>query len=103
MADPASDSDAPTSSAVPPHDPYSALRVRDFRWFLAGSLPYTIGINMQTVAVSWEIYERTNSNLALALVGLMQIIPVVTLFLPAGHLIDRVDRKKILLSVLPAA
>ena len=85
------------------HDPYGALRVRDFRWFLFGNLPYTVGINMQTVAVSWEIYDRTRSNLALALVGLVQILPVVGLFLPAGHLIDRVDRKKILLTALPAA
>jgi MFS family permease len=66
-------------------------------------MPYTIGINMQTAAVSWEIYDRTRSNLALALVGLVQIIPVITLFLPAGHLIDRIDRKKILMCVLPAA
>jgi MFS family permease len=85
------------------HDPYGALRVRNFRWFLFGNLPYTVGINMQTVAVSWEIYDRTRSNLALALVGLVQILPVVGLFLPAGHLIDRVDRRKILMTALPAA
>jgi MFS family permease len=94
------------SSEEPPrrgHDPYGALRVPNFRWFLFGNLPYTIGINMQTVAVSWEIYDRTRSNLALALVGLVQILPVVGLFLPAGHLIDRIDRKKILMTALPAA
>jgi len=103
MDDRASEPGAPASGPARRHDPYAALRIREFRWFLAGSLPYTIGINMQTVAVSWEIYDRTQSNLALALVGLVQIIPVVTLFLPAGHLIDRVDRKRILLCVLPAA
>jgi len=36
---------------------------------------------MQTCAISWEIYERTESNLALALVGLVQIVPVLVLFL----------------------
>ncbi len=53
---------------------------------------------MQTVAVSWEIYDRTIKIeiLALAMVGLVQIIPVIGLFLPAGHLIDRLDRRKIL-------
>jgi MFS family permease len=85
------------------HDPYGALRVRDFRWFLFGNLPYTIGINMQTAAVSWEIYDRTRSKSALALVGLVQILPVIGLFLPAGHLIDRVDRRRILMTALPAA
>ena len=55
------------------------------------------------VAISWEIYERTKSNLALALVGLVQIVPVVGLFMPAGHLIDRVDRQKILMAALARA
>jgi len=87
----------------PRHDPYAALRCRDYRWFLSGNMPYLIGLNMQTVAVSWEIYDRTKSNLALALVGLVQIVPVVGLFMPAGHLIDRVDRRKILMLAVAAA
>jgi MFS family permease len=89
--------------SVPRHDPYAALRDRDYRWFLSGNFPYLIGLNMQTVAVSWEIYDRTKSNLALAMVGLVQIVPVVGLFMPAGHLIDRLDRRRILMCVLAAA
>lgn len=89
-----------TLPTEPRHDPYAALRLPDFRWFLSGNLPYQVGINMQTAAVSWEIYERTRSNLALALVGLVQIVPVLTLFLPAGHLIDRVSRRLILMLAL---
>lgn len=85
------------------HDPFAAMRVRDYRWFLSGNLPYLVGMNMQTTAISWEIYERTGSTLALALVGLVQIVPVMGLFLSAGHLIDRVDRRKVLLSALTAA
>jgi MFS family permease len=85
------------------HDPYAALRGRDYRWFLSGNFPYLIGLNMQTVAVSWEIYDRTKSNLSLALVGLVQIVPVVGLFMPAGHLIDRLDRRKILMVAMAAA
>ncbi len=83
-------------------DPYAALRIRDYRWFLSGNMPYLVGMNMQTTAISWEIYERTESTLALALVGLVQIVPVLGLFLSAGHLIDRVDRRKVLLAGLPA-
>lgn len=79
------------------------MRVRDYRWFLSGNMPYLIGLNMQTVAVSWEIYDRTKSNLALALVGLVQIVPVIGLFMPAGHLIDRIDRRKILMTSVAAA
>lgn len=84
------------------HDPYAALRIRDFRLYLAGNMLYLIGINMQTTGISWEIYERTRSNMALALVGLVQIIPVVSLFLPAGHVIDRANRQKILMAAMAA-
>ena len=94
---------SPTDESAPRHDPYAAMRIRDYRWFLSGNLPYLIGLNMQTTAVSWEIYDRTKSKFALAMVGLVQIVPVVGLFMPAGHLIDRIDRQKILMAALIAA
>src|SRR5260370_39322741 len=82
------------------NDAYAVLRIPDFRWYLAGNMPYLIGLNMQTAAISWEIFERTKSYYYLGLVGLVQIVPVVGLFMPAGHLIDRVDRKQILMAAL---
>jgi MFS family permease len=54
-----------------------------------------VGWQMLQVALGWELYERTHSALALGLVGLVTAIPVVLLALPAGHLADRMDRKKI--------
>jgi MFS family permease len=51
---------------------------------------------MLQVALGWELYERTHSALALGLVGLATALPVVILALPAGHLADRMDRKRIL-------
>jgi MFS family permease len=53
---------------------------------------------MLQVALGWELYERTNSALALGLVGLVTAIPVVLLALPAGHLADRIERKKIVVA-----
>lgn len=53
---------------------------------------------MLQVALGWELYERTNSALALGLVGLVTAIPVVLLALPAGHLADRMDRRKIVVA-----
>jgi MFS family permease len=87
---------SPASISPAPHDPYAALRLTDFRWYLSGNLPYLVGLNMQTAAVSWEVYERTESTLALAMVGFVQIVPVIGLFLPAGHVIDRVSRRLVL-------
>jgi MFS family permease len=102
-ADPASEADPVHTTAQANLDPYAALRVPGFRWYLAGNLLFLIGMNMQTAAVSWEIFDRTKSYLSLALIGLVQILPVIGLFMPAGHLIDRVDRKKLLLIAIGSA
>ena len=53
---------------------------------------------MLQVALGWELYERTHSALALGLVGLVTAIPAILLALPAGHLADRMDRKKIVIA-----
>src|SRR5438045_3729337 len=91
--------------AVPPpvqlerraHDPYAAFRSGDFSLFTAGNLLSITGRLMLAVAVEWEIYARTHSATALGLVGLVIAVPVVALSLPAGHLADRVSRKRIIL------
>lgn len=75
------------------HDPYAVLRIGDFRRFLAGGMLATVGMQMQSVAIGWELYERTGSPTALGLVGLIQFVPLVVLALPAGHAADRYNRK----------
>ncbi len=74
-------------------DPYAALRFPDFRRFLSGYALASMGLQMQTVAVGWYLYERTGSALALGGVGLAQVVPIFALTLPAGQLSDRLDRK----------
>src|SRR5205814_10685197 len=80
-----------------PHDPYAAFRFADFSLFTAGNFLSITGRLMLAVAVEWEIYARTHSATALGLVGLVIAVPVVALSLPAGHLADRVSRKRIIL------
>jgi MFS family permease len=63
---------------------------------LAGTIS-TVGVQMQSVAVGWEIYERTGSAADLGLVGLVQFLPLLFLALPAGHVADRYSRRSILL------
>src|SRR5947209_16643325 len=79
------------------HDPYQALRFRDFRFLLIGTFIATIGEQMVNVAIGWELYERTGSALVLGGVGLVQVIPIIMLSLPAGHLADRFNRKRIVI------
>src|ERR1700704_11782 len=79
------------------HDPYAAFRFPAFRFYTSGNLISVVGRLMFMVAVEWEIYRRTHSATALGLVGLVIALPVVVLSLPAGHLADRVSRKRIIL------
>ena len=79
------------------HDPYGALRHRGFRRYLVGHVLAVLGQAMMAVAVGWELYERTHSALALGFVGLVQVLPMVTLILPAGHLADSGDRRRVLI------
>jgi MFS family permease len=89
---------AVSSSEGEKRDAYAALRVRDFRLFLLGHLLSVLGVQMQTTAVGWHLYEKTNSDLALGMVGLVQIVPMLGLALPAGQAADRFDRRKTLMS-----
>lgn len=53
---------------------------------------------MQSVAVGWHVYDITRRPIDLAYVGLVQFLPLVGLSLVAGHVADRVDRRRILLA-----
>lgn len=85
------------------HDSYVALRGGDFRRFLTGNMLALLGLQMQTYAVAWEIYDRTRSNAALGWIGFIQVLPVIGLFLPAGHLVDLWDRRRILMCSVSVA
>ena len=59
-----------------------------------------LGWQMQKVAIGWEIYERTHSALALGYAGLVQFLPQVLFMLPAGHITDTYNRKRVLMMAL---
>lgn len=81
-----------------PHDPYGALRHADFLRYALGGTLANVGSAMQTVAVGWDLYERTGSAMILGGVGLVQVLPIILLAVPAGHLADRVSRRRIILA-----
>ena len=53
----------------------------------------TLALNMQTVAVGWQLYLLTGSAFDLGLVGLAQFAPTVVLTLVVGQVADRYDRR----------
>lgn len=81
-------------------DPFAALRYKDYRFYAIALFLSVMGLRMQSVAVGWELYERTSSAFALGLVGLVQVLPVIVLTLPAGHVADRYDRKRTVMYTL---
>lgn len=80
------------------HDPFAALRVRNYVLFLIGWLPASTGLQMQGTALAWEIYERTHDPMALGYIGLCRALPTILLALPAGQIVDLLDRRRVLIS-----
>ena len=78
--------------------PYALLRNRNFARYLTGRVATTMGSQMLTVAVDWELYQRTHSALALGFVGLALMVPMVIGTLPAGHAADTFNRKSLILA-----
>lgn len=78
-------------------DHYAALRLPGVAQFIFGRMIAAFGRQMVSVAIGWQLYERTHSPMALAYVGLAQIVPVVLLSLPAGVAADRFDRRAVAL------
>ncbi len=85
------------SNTIKKHDPYAALRIKDFRLFVGFRFFLTIATQMQGVIVGWQIYSITKDPLNLGLIGLAEALPFICVCLYAGHLADIVSRKKIIL------
>ncbi|WP_426286495.1 MFS transporter [Luteibacter sp. E-22] len=80
---------SPTTEAV------SLLRHRAFLQFWFAKNASSFGFQMMSVAVGWQIYELTHRAFDLGLIGLAQFVPSVLLALPAGHIADQFDRRRI--------
>ena len=72
------------------------LRNADFTRYILARFLGSLAVQMQTVAVGWQVYEVTRSPLDLGLIGLSQFLPFVLLILPAGHFADTRDRRRII-------
>ena len=79
------------------HDPYAPLRYRDYRLLLTGRFITSFANEMLTFAIGWELWLRTQSAFALGMVGLVQVLPVIVLSLPAGHVADQYNRRRIVI------
>lgn len=68
-----------------------------FICFLLARLCIGLASTVLSVTIGWHLYQATGNPFDLALVGLMQVLPVLLLFMLAGWVVDHFSRKQVLL------
>jgi len=92
-----------STTAAPADDLAARPRLRhqrDYLKLLLARLAGTAANQMLMVALGWQMYDLTGSAWQLGLVGLVQFVPALFLTLPAGHLVDHHDRRRLLAASL---
>jgi len=74
----------------------AAFQFSGFRLYQIARFCIVFCTEMQSVAVGWQVYDITHRPLDLGLTGLAQFLPGVVLFLLAGHVTDRFNRRNLL-------
>ncbi len=75
-----------------------AFTYPDFTRYQLARFLIVAALEMQSVAVGWQVFEITKRPLDLGLVGLAQFLPGILLFLASGHAADRFDRRNLLVA-----
>ncbi|WP_347050922.1 MFS transporter [Flavobacterium olei] len=81
-------------------DPYQALRYREFNIFLLLRFAMVFAWSMQFIVIEWEVYSLTKNPLSLGIIGLMEVIPAVSMALFAGHIVDQKEKKGLLVKCI---
>jgi MFS family permease len=75
---------------------YHALRHPEFRFYIIARFFFILVLSMQATLISWKVYEITKDPFSIGLIGLIEFVPAVIMALYSGHIIDRNDKKKLL-------
>lgn len=86
-----------SSNQPPPKRGLEAFASPDFRRYQSARVAVIIGAEAQSVAVAWQVYAMTHRALDLGYTGLALFFPALLFLLPAGHVADRFDRRKVIL------
>jgi len=84
----------------PQHGPRRGLEAfayRDFRLYQMARAGVILGAEAQAVAVAWQVYSITHRAIDLGYTGLALFLPGLLFLLPAGHVADRFDRRRVIL------
>ncbi|MPZ49511.1 MAG: MFS transporter [Dehalococcoidia bacterium] len=91
-------SESTPDNASPRHDPLAALRQPNFLLFTSSRTFYGIGVTMLQTVMLWQVYEISDSPLALGLTGLARLIPSLIFTLIGGAAADSYNRRNIVLA-----
>ncbi|MBO0591078.1 MFS transporter [Cellulophaga sp. E16_2] len=78
-------------------DPYAALRYKEFNIFLMVRFAMVFAWSMQFIVIEWQVYSLTKDPLSLGIIGLMEVIPAVSMALFAGHIVDQKEKRNLLM------
>jgi MFS family permease len=76
---------------------FRSFASRNFRLFFGGQLVSQAGTWMQSVAITWLVFDLTGSGVALGLVTAAEFLPILVLGAWAGVIADRVDRHRLMI------
>lgn len=83
-------------------DPYAALKYKEFRLFMLVRFALVFGWSMQFIIIEWQVYTMTKDPFSLGLIGLMEIIPALSMALFAGHIVDQNEKRGLLMKCIIA-
>ncbi len=90
------DSNSPVKQIT--DDPFAAVRIPEFKNLMMGRFVFITSLRMMSTLVAWWVYELTGDPFAIGLVGLSEVIPALSTALYAGHVIDKSEKKRMVLT-----
>jgi MFS family permease len=91
--------DAAGGSSIPGEtiSTFASLRIRNFRFLLVGTTLSNAAMWIQQVTLGWLVYDLTGSGTILGTINFIRSVASLGIIPVAGLLIDRLDRRKLLL------
>jgi MFS family permease len=91
-------SSATGDERISPSSPTRVLRHVNFRRLWIGSVASAAGASVGSIVIVWLVYSATHSAIAISLLGIVQFLPTLLFGVLAGALIDRWDRRRLMLA-----
>jgi MFS family permease len=76
------------------------ISIPEFKSFIIGRFCLIMALRMTATTIAWIIWKLTNNTLYIGMVGLAEVIPALLFALPAGHIIDKSEKKGLALRTL---